>query len=45
MPAVECDAYDCPYNDKGFCEAELIEIRGKKCVTPEVDKELFEEEG
>jgi len=40
-PAVECDACDCPYNDKGFCEAELIGIRGKKCVA---HNEMFEPE-
>ena len=45
MTAVECDNRSCNYNDRGFCEAEVIEIRNGKCVTPEIDKELgvFEE--
>ncbi|MBO8179858.1 MAG: DUF1540 domain-containing protein [Archaeoglobus sp.] len=44
MPAVECNNVDCRYNDRGFCEAEIIEIRARRCVTPEVDEELLEEE-
>lgn len=38
MTAVGCDNKDCYYYNGGFCDAEVIEIRGGRCITPEVVK-------
>lgn len=28
MPKVDCEAYQCEYNDEGYCDAYKIELDG-----------------